>query len=629
MDEGERGSFPVEAEATLSPEVLKAALTGEGVLSAETRLDYARRLMSHALETRDIEAGSMVAQLMDSDPEINDALETILNDSVAEYPDAAYALIRAHLVDHFDARWVMRLKIAALYSLRVAINDADTETIINWLTLIAREPANYELGDVLHYGILAVQERARQDSELARQIVMLAAKRNAANIDTLLDDEELLKALPNNIGHVLRDLNGDPLLLLQNKNTELFLIGLVRAARAGAGSMFTSAAVSQVWEIAAGKIPYNPQLPTPYQPESLIQEWADHGLAFLSVEATEALATLMLSNRRDDLFIGLMRQERGPERLLPHLMNILQNSGRTINDVVGLISQEVGSDHIQPQLATNTYIALLVALEWRIEMLPLIQQLARTLHQYPAVIAAPDVLWNLLHTAAVAKDESIARIAIRRLVIVLDSIEDDTELVEALKRLSAETQWSEPARQQVKVWWREYVRRQPVARLGRLDKALEGQRVLEDQRAVLQTLSGLRRMLGQRTLNQFAQDVQAAFAVLGSLADSFDPSAKRNFQFDPLIAQSELDALDERLTPQERQVLGNNLKELANLVAAMGDNRTRANLIRRSDELDRDLLSGEQTPHSAVDTMKWLAGYWGRTKEEPPDPDKNPPPTTR
>jgi hypothetical protein len=39
-------------------------------------------------------------------------------------------------------------------------------------------------------------------------------------------------------------------------------------------------------------------------------------------------------------------------------------------------------------------------------------------------------------------------------------------------------------------------------------------------------------------------------------------------------------------------------------------------LIRRGDDLDRDLMSGEQTPHSAVDAMKWLAGYWGTSTEK-------------
>lgn len=99
--------------------------------------------------------------------------------------------------------------------------------------------------------------------------------------------------------------------------------------------------------------------------------------------------------------------------------------------------------------------------------------------------------------------------------------------------------------------------------------------------------------------------------MLEALSESFDPNSKRQVTFDPLTVRDELDARDDQIPPEERQVLANNLKELAHLVAEMGDNRTKSSLIRRGDDLDRDLMSGEQTPHSAVDAMKWLAGYWG------------------
>jgi hypothetical protein len=73
---------------------------------------------------------------------------------------------------------------------------------------------------------------------------------------------------------------------------------------------------------------------------------------------------------------------------------------------------------------------------------------------------------------------------------------------------------------------------------------------------------------------------------------------------------------EDQITQEERQILANDLRELAGLIANMGDNRTKANLMRRGDDLDRDLMSGEQPPHSAVDAMKWLAGFWGGTQED-------------
>ena len=126
-------------------------------------------------------------------------------------------------------------------------------------------------------------------------------------------------------------------------------------------------------------------------------------------------------------------------------------------------------------------------------------------------------------------------------------------------------------------------------------------------------------MMGQWSLHEFAASVQSAFTVLEAMAESFDPNVRRSGHFDARMARDELDTQDDPLAPQERQVLANNLKELAYLIATMGDNRTRANLIRRGDDLDRELMAGEQEPHSAVDTMKWLAGHWGRTQDDDDD----------
>ena len=39
----------------------------------------------------------------------------------------------------------------------------------------------------------------------------------------------------------------------------------------------------------------------------------------------------------------------------------------------------------------------------------------------------------------------------------------------------------------------------------------------------------------------------------------------------------------------------------------MGDHRSRASLVRQN--VDRQLLAGAQQPESAVDAMKWMAGY--------------------
>jgi hypothetical protein len=611
LNEGESLGHSAEPDENLPVETLKAAFQDETLTDDEQRRDYARQLLLHALHDRDTEAGNLVAHAMDQDPDLDEWLEALLNDTLHEQPDAVYAFVRTYLAAEFNPRWLLRLKLAAMYSLRVAISDTAPETIINWLTLIAREPQTYELNDVLHYGILAAQSRTHEDGELARQLVTLAAKRDPASLDALLQDQKFLDALPNNIGRVIRDYAGDPLILMQNKGVEIMLVGIARALHAGAGTMFTPPVMNRLWELYSSGQAAAPGLPAMYQPEAIIQELIANGIHFLSNDALQTLAGLMLEGGRDDLLLTLFEQEDARTILLPLLFDLLDHSGRTISDQLALIARMVNAGYVPPQQAADHYGVMLEQVENEDDIPLLTQQLARTLQQYSTVNVTPEVLWNLLNLAAQTKDEMVARVVVKFLLMEAKNIENEAELIEHLRQMCAQILWSDAVRQSVTTWWRDYIREQPLARLGRLDKALDGKKGLEEERGILQTLSAIRRMLGQRDLPEFANDVRAAYAVLEALAESFDTPAKRALNFDSLVARTELDRYKDQISPQERQILANNLKELAQIIAAMGDNRTRANLMRRGDDLDRDLMSGEQSPHSAVDTMKWLSGYWG------------------
>ncbi len=171
------------------------------------------------------------------------------------------------------------------------------------------------------------------------------------------------------------------------------------------------------------------------------------------------------------------------------------------------------------------------------------------------------------------------------------------------------------------------MREQTTARLQRIDKALvdnwrSRKRTHEDLRTIVQTVLAFRRMLGKRSLPQFAEDVSTAYAILQGLVESFDPSAKRAVSFDPPTIRLELDARSEELSPHELKILANNFKELAQLVTAMADNRSKATLMRRGDDVDRQLMTGEQQPHSAVDALKWMSGYLSGTQEKPDEDEE-------
>ncbi len=595
-------------------ETIETALLS-GALKDDERRVYAEKLLNYALQTRDAEASNLLARLMDGDKRLDAELEPLLREAMQEQPDGVYAFIRTHLVEQCDSCWLPRLKMAALWSLRVAINDADAETIMSWLTLIAREPAHYNLGDVLHYGILAAQERSHQEPELAKHLVSLAAKRDPASLDTLLNDTALLAALPNMVGQVLRDYEGDLLVLRQNKGLELFVVGAARATQAKASNILNSGIVAGIWELYMSGQPIG-NLPAHYQPDAIVQQWIEKGTQCLKPEALEMLASLMLSQRRDEQFLQLLSQPNSLASLLPHFVSILERDQRTVVDAVNLVGRLTTVNAMLPRQAAEVYVNLLEGLEWRREALPLMQELAQTLKTHPEVELPAEVYWRLIEKATEFKEELVAKVATKRLTLAQCLVDDESQLIENLRRVVDEILWSEASRAHLTKWWRAFVREQPAARLVKLEKALNGKRGMDAERAILQTTIAMRRLLGQRDLRQFAAAMEATYSILDMLSDSFDPTDKRIVRFDPETARVELEARDDQLSSQEQHVLANNLKEVARLIAAMGDNRTHANLLKRKDDLDRELMSGEEEPHSAVDAMKWMAGYWGGTQDE-------------
>ncbi len=601
---------------------LKQALTSNAPISPDLRRLYTEHLLRQALDARDTEAALIVSLEMDADPVLDESLNQILTEALETQPDSVYVFIRTRLNDAMetDPRWLERLKSAALHSLRVAINDADTETIVNWLKLISREPAAYQLSEVLHEGILSSQARAHQDSELARQLLLLSVKRDPNTLDTLLNDSELLAVMPDNMGKVLRDHAGQPLLTFQQRGPEMFLVAMARSARLGVAAHFTPEIIEQIWKLYLAGQNFN--LPEHYRPESIIQQWASRGAEWLGVDALENILRLMLADGRDELFYQLADHLAEHDMLVSLLATVLHNSQRGVNDLLLLVSHITSAGEITLQQAADTYIELLNLREWRQAAMPLTEQLSRLIQQHPDLDIAQPTVWNLLDVAAKSKSEMVARVAARQLFNDIDqNTDDEAELIELMARLFDQLQWSGSVRQYVLNWWRDYVRRQPVLRLGRIDKPLEGKRALEEFHNILETTLAFRRMLGKRSLQDFAKALDTAFSVLEDLAESFDPSPKRALNFDEGTIRAELNARTTELSDQERQILAKNFKELAQLIGDMGDHRSKANLMRRGENIDRQLMTGEQAPASAVDAMKWMSGYLDGVQDKSDDED--------
>jgi hypothetical protein len=612
----------VTAGEEVPQEHLEAVLedkTAQGAL----RRAYVKALFKQAMETRDVNTACRIAEEMDADPQLDEELSEALKEHLITQPDAVYSFVRARLACGIDERWQRRLVGAALASLQVAITDSDTETLVNWLKLIAREPQAYGLDDVVHQAILAARERAHNDGELGKQLILLAVKRAPSTLDTLLEDQALIGLLPSSLAVALREYRPEAIEdLLNMKGRELYLAAAARAAYAGVSEVFTATAVERIWAFYISDHPMT--LPPAYQPEAIVQEWTRRGLRWLPPEAREVLVTLTLFNSRDALFYALvsdlMKDEGLAGQAVLILTNALKKSKRNATDLVEIIGHLVGTGDLVPQHAVNMMIALLNGLEWRRTAFPLVEQLARTLNQVTKLSVPADALRHLLQLGEETKSELLARVAARYLFVVIEATEDETLLTNDLLKMYDALLWNSTIRQLLLHWWRDFVRREPLQRLLRLEKALEGKRSLEEARDILQTAIALRKVLGKRSLRELAEDIHRAYTVLEVLSDAFEPSAKHEMHFDQTTVRDELHAREHELEPYERTILANDLKELAQLIGTMGDSRSKGSLVRR--DTDRQLLTGEQQPESAVDVLKWFSGYLSGAQERDVDEDE-------
>lgn len=600
------------AGADIDPELLKAVLSEQPPPDEPLRAQYITRLLDHALIERDTEAAELVAAFMDADPALDETLNAMLTETLETEPDGVYFFIRTRLAGGGpEEPWLSRLQAAAVVSLQVAINDGESETLIEWLRLIAREPASYQLGAVLDQGLLAAQERTHEDGDLGLRLLLFASKRAPGAVDMLLDDPLLVDVLAEPLGSALREHNLEAVLESLALGKEISLIVLSRAMKKApqnpqAAAIFTPEVIQHLWALFVDPQPVT--LPHHYQPAHLIEMLVAGGVGWLPDESLDMLLTLIIRDERQPLFLQKLRALQERDKLFDTLAAALYQSELPPHDVLNLVRQAVTDGIIPQQEAIDIYLSLVTAHNWDRDMLPLVEQIARVGQQNPEIVIPQDALWLMMQLAADTKMEMVGRAALRRVVMDLDTPGQDAELVEALTRLLELVQWNANLRQNTLNWWRAFVQGQSLARLTALDKLLD-KRILEDARGVVQSAVAIRKMLGNRTLEEFADAVGVAYDLLQALSDSFDPAGRHAFTFDQAIVRAEIEAREDMLSPQERSIMAKNLKELAQLIITMADNRSKASLIRREDNIDRQLQTGEQEPQSAIDIMKWLSGY--------------------
>ncbi|MBE0688743.1 MAG: hypothetical protein IH587_01315, partial [Anaerolineae bacterium] len=492
-----------ETESQSTSDLIAALAETESGQSV--RHGIAEKLFSRALSDGEQEAVVALAQALDVDAELEQHINPLFDDALHNQPDAVYRFVRARLAAKADPRWLFRLRQAALAALHVAITDGDPETILNWLTLIAREPVNYDLGEILHHGILAAQTRAHEDPELARGLILLALKRAPAALTSLLDDESLLAALPENFRQMIQAGDGDLLGLLSEHSSDAFLLAVAQAVYRQNTTTVTPAVIEQLWHFYAGGA--GASLPSRYRPETVIDALAETGATWLSASAFDRLLALSLRDGRDPLFHRFAGQLTSAQDKPARIATALYRAHRASTETAALVTALVAAGTLQPDNLSELYAALLTQQGWDEMSQPIVDQLARLMQQNQTIVLPEEALWHMLDFGVEHSNELATRAAARRLCAVLEKREEDEALIEGVAQLVQQTAWHPPAREVVYTWWRNFARSLPTSRLNRLERGLDGKRLTDEPRAVVQTILAFRRMLGKRTLKQFADEV--------------------------------------------------------------------------------------------------------------------------
>ncbi len=580
-------------------DVLNGGLPPQGDLLHQ----YLAQLLRHALNERDTETALMVSAVMDNDVEADKALNPVFVKALDDQPDDLYQFIRTRLSQGINEKWLVRLHAAASRSLELAVASGDSATLSSWLTLIGREPLRYELTDVLKKGLLAARELAAQSEELAQQLLVLAVKRQPDILPELLNDEQVRAPLPDHIRAVL-DFDSEAIEAVADESRELFLMTLARALDESQACIRPTA-IRLLWDIHTHQ--KTRTLPSQYRPVSIMQRTAHDDVALLD-GAMETLLTLVLKDHDDELFFDLVKPLAEQERLQAVVVPALTQSGRTVDETLYIVSTLLSHSFVNPQTAVDIYVQMLMSRDWNDDALPLIEQLGRSLHQYNETHAPMNMLWRLAERSGELKNEQMLRASVRLILDDIGAMVAEKSVVENFSRLRKASAWSSNSKATLTRWWRNYTREQSLTQLQKLDRELEGKRHLEDVRAILQTTLALRRVLGGRSLTEFADAISTTYSTLQALANAFDPEGKAQTVVDSSTIRSEIAKRAPELPVDVRHVLATNLKDLAQLITALAENRSKG-FMRSDNSVERQLVTGEQQPQSAIDVMRWLSGY--------------------
>ena len=295
------------------------------------------------------------------------------------------------------------------------------------------------------------------------------------------------------------------------------------------------------------------------------------------------------------------------DQLFPRLNTLLESDDLSIERVLSILHAVSNIDNVSARDVVDAYFQLLDFYEWDPETQPMMEALARLMSKSHSLQLSYRRLWKQFENCNALQIENATRISIGQLLQQLNNEESQPQVIEGLARICGQVGWSKSLLARVNSWWREYTHSLSLAQLQKLERELAGQRQLEAQKQILNTVLAMRRWMHNRDASAFAAAVNSAFSIMERLAEAFD--AGQLTEIDPFTVRRELDSFGAELSADERHILANNLRNLAHRITHMAEHRSKPSLIRSDDSIERQLSRGEANPQGSVDMMKWIAGY--------------------
>ena len=596
------------SDADIDSDAILQVLDGGASPSGAVRRRYLKCLLQNALRDRDAVAGRRVAEELEADPQLATELDALFADMLQTQPDSVYVFIRNRL-NHLgiDEGWIPRLQSAARASLEVALEEGDAPTLISWLELIAHEPLRYQLQDILREGVLAAKERAHANGELGIHLILIAARRLPQIADDLYADESLISALPVKISRALRENSAAALEQLIDETAEYFLLALFHGLHTSEAQFVTVKSTRYLWALSGSDQRIN--LPVIYRPPAMIRDLATEASARLTDEALELHLTQVIKSDDRDLFVEAVEIIADRAALFPWLGTLLTEDSLEIDHALWVLNAASKLEKVSAADVIDAFFGLLDYYEWAAETQPMIEALTRLMGKSKSLHLTYRHLWRLYESCNALQIENAGRVAILHLLRQFAVDEDLSRVVDGIARVCNGNQWSQALQDSLNSWWRDYTHQGGLARLQRLEREMESQRRLEEQKQILRTALAMRRWIPQGNPGRFAEAINEACSLVEHISEAFDLAQPTDI--DRATVRRELDEIGASLSADERHILANNLRQLAQVITQMAEKRSKRTLIRSDDSIERQLMRGEANPQGSIDMMKWIAGYLG------------------